>query len=346
MKKQVWVLLSFLVISMTSCHKVNSTEDREIVTDEKSDTDVWETVDPEEKETSHGNDTGTPSNQSTASDSLDIEGSVGTDTETEAELESWVTIPGGSFEMGSEEGKPGVNPLFPNKVATLPIHTVEVPTFQMLRSKVTKSDYASCVDAGICTYDSWYDSQGQPLKCAEEQRSHPDSAPVWCATKNQARNYCTWIGGRLPSEAEWEYAARSAGKPWDYPWGSEPKPSCEYTANSGLYDERGKQVPCPPENEYPLPVCSRPKGNTAQGLCDMLGNGEFEWVEDHWHDDYRGAPNDGTAWMKGPITEENHWPVLRGTETNWTRLTDFYYMGDRTTKKPGLGFRCARSKSN
>ncbi len=101
---------------------------------------------------------------------------------------------------------------------------------------------------------------------------------------NQARAFAEWAGGRLPSEAEWEYAARSAGKDWKYPWGDGDP--CTHAVISG----------CGQNNQATARVCSKPSGNTEQGLCDMAGNA-WEWVEDWYHGSYRGAPSDGSAWV-------------------------------------------------
>lgn len=95
-----------------------------------------------------------------------------------------------------------------------------------------------------------------------------DDQPVIYVTWDQAKAFSEWAGGRLPSEAEWEYAARSAGKTRKDPWGNEDA-TCD------------------------KPVCSRPAGNTEQGLCDMAGD-VWERVErgGSWHD---SAPNTRAA---------------------------------------------------
>ena len=90
------------------------------------------------------------------------------------------------------------------------------------------------------------------------------------------------------------------------------------------------------------PVCSKPRGNTAQGLCDLAGN-VGEWVEDCYHESYQGAPNDGSAWT---ILCGKTRRVLRGG--SWRSLPDYVRTANRHRQFPTYrnfsnGFRCARS---
>ena len=161
----------------------------------------------------------------------------------------------------------------------LPAHAVTVPTFAMSRTEITVRQYGECVTAGACaepgtgTSANWNDPGYE---------DHPVNYIDW----QQAVDFCTWAGGRLPSEAEWEYAARSGGQDITYPWGND-LPTCTYAVmnEGGLGCGTGRT----------WPVCSKPAGNTTQGLCDMAGN-LWELVQDWYHLDYRGAPTDGTAW--------------------------------------------------
>ncbi len=169
----------------------------------------------------------------------------------------------------------------------------------------------------------------------EKGRAHH---PVNCVTWRQAKKYCAWAGGRLPSEAEWEYAARSGGQDITYPWGNETA-TCDYA----VMDDGG--IGCGTDST--MAVCSKPAGNTAQGLCEMAGN-VWEWVEDYWHYGYDGAPTDGTAWVNDPPrttsarverggTFYDHADDLRAASRyaiDTGRFSSFSFRYD-------LGFRCA-----
>ncbi|HAH06740.1 MAG TPA: hypothetical protein DCM05_09490 [Elusimicrobia bacterium] len=224
---------------------------------------------------------------------------------------AWVTLSGGEFVMGSGEG--GVKNR--NVVARLfsgsegaagalretdqkPAHKVQLASFQLAKKEVTNRQYNACVEEGTC----------QPAICprgSEDPSTDPDD-PVVCVTWEQARRFSEWVGGRLPSEAEWEYAARSGGKPVLYPWGSE-SPDCRRAVMS-----KGRVGGC--GRESTAPGCSKPLGNTDQGLCDMAGNA-WEWVQDWYHSSYKNAPTDGSAW-ESPATSRR---VVRGG--GWTSAT-------------------------
>jgi len=193
----------------------------------------------------------------------------------------WIELPAGSYAMGSAR-----------EADELPIHEVEVPALRVGRNEVTNAQYLACVAAGACSPPHWDDLGCQvwdgevrePAILPESFRG--SDQPVVCVTWHQADAFARWVGGKLPSEAEFEYAARSGGLERTYPWG-EQLPDCSRVVKSegGLGCGTGA----------PLPVCSTPAGNTPQGLCDVVGN-VTEWVQDTHHDSYEGAPADGSAW--------------------------------------------------
>jgi iron(II)-dependent oxidoreductase len=227
----------------------------------------------------------------------------------------WVRIPGGSFSMGSNDFS-----------WAQPVHRVTVPTFEMTKTQVTVEQYKACVDAGACTAP---DSGGACNWGQSDRGKHPINCVDW----HQAQAYAKWAGGRLPTEAEWEYAARSGGRDWKYPWGN-GKATCDRAV---MYD--GGNDGCGRNSIWP--VCSKPRGNTTHGLCDMAGN-VWEWVQDWYHDSYNGAPTDGSAW-ESPAGSNR---VCRGG--SWDDVAGNVRAAYRLSASPGyrydyLGFRLARS---
>ena len=223
-------------------------------------------------------------------------------------LGTWVDIRGGTFSMGSDTGE----------TDETPVHMVTVGDFKMLKTEVTAGQYKACVDAGVCGAAgsgnvATYDEPGY--------ENHPINYVTW----EDAVTYCQWVGGRLPSEAEWEYAARSEGQDIRYPWGGSI--NCTYAVYAGCSEGRTAEV------------CSVPAGNTDQGLCDMAGN-VTELVQDNYHATYTGAPTDGSAWFDGSGVQ-----VLRSGNFSQTvlyaRTTDRWSVHYQLPQY-GIGFRCAR----
>ena len=215
----------------------------------------------------------------------------------------------------------GSNSLSPDE---LPVHSVTVPTFEMTATEVTVQQYGVCVSAGQCS------APGTWASCDWNDPGKEDY-PVNCLDWYQAVDFCAWAGGRLPSESEWEYAARSEGQAVTYPWGNDPA-SC----SRAVMDQGG--FGCVTGQSWA--VCSKVNGNTSQGLCDMAGN-VSEWVQDWYHIDYTNAPTDGSAW-ESPSGSTR---VVRGggyTDFGWWLQVAYRWYYDPSIPDPTLGFRCAR----
>lgn len=228
----------------------------------------------------------------------------------------WVSIPGGTFDMGSASGD----------VDEKPVHAVSVPSFEMMRTEVTVEQYQECFDAGGCS-EPWSDEfQGN-------WGAERTAAPVDFVDWQQAVDFCAWAGGRLPSEAEWEYAARSRGQDVEYPWG-DAEATCDYA----VMDDDTHTDGC--DHSPSWDVCSRTAGNTDQGLCDIAGNVN-EWVQDLYQWDFAGAPDDGSAWEDASVAGR----VLRGggfvNDADDVRATRRDYLLPFTYDDE-TGFRCAR----
>lgn len=228
---------------------------------------------------------------------------------------SWIQIDGDSFEMGSA---------FPKES---PVHTVKVRSFEMLQAEVTVAQYRECANDSGCTPP--VDEEGCNFLMADF-----DNHPMNCVSWEQAGEFCAWAGGRLPAEAEWEYAARSNGQKIDHPWGNEPA-SCE----RAVIAEDGDG--CGTGNTFP--VCSKPQGSTTTELCDMGGN-LWEWVEDVWHENYTGAPEDGSPWLE-PKHEDR---AIRGgglfSPGNDTKVTTREHEKS-SSQLADVGFRCVRGSN-
>lgn len=241
---------------------------------------------------------------------------VGNTCSSESPVE-FVAITGGTFEMGSTELE------FSEEQ---PVHEVTMPSFEMTKTEVTVAQYALCVNhSGTCT------APDTGKYCNWGETGYEDH-PVSCVDWDQAVAFCTWVGGRLPSEAEWEHAASNGSAENTYPWG-EATPTCDYAV---MYEGGAG---CGTERTWP--VCSKTAGNTSHGLCDMAGN-VYEWVQDCYHSSYTGAPTDGSAWEESGFAR-----VLRGGSwgvDNPDYLRSSFRDGIAPVRRNDLvGFRCARS---
>ncbi len=170
-----------------------------------------------------------------------------------------ILIQGGSFQMGGLS-----DAALPNEK---PSHKVTLKGFWLDQTEVTNAQYAQCVASGPCEIP-------KELKSAtrSDYYKNPEYAdyPVVFVTWNQAKAYCEWAGRRLPTEAEWEYAARGTDFR-EYPWGDD-KPG-EGTAN---FDYKNKDT---------VKVGSYPEGASPFGILDMAGN-VWEWVADFYSPSY------------------------------------------------------------
>jgi formylglycine-generating enzyme required for sulfatase activity len=226
-------------------------------------------------------------------DGTDVEddgGISGAPCEPNCPVLEWVEIRGGTFIMGSPDGIGRDN--------ERPQHQVTVPDFRITKTEVTVRQYNECVDSGVCRHTDRHNDDPQFNWGKPDRENHPCNGVSW----TQAREFAEWVGARLPTEAEWEYAARSGGRDITYPWGDMAL-NCEHAVIHDYYEGAGCSVGSTME------VCSKPLGNSDQGLCDMIGN-VAEWVEDDFHWGYIGAPSDNSAWIDTPRSDQGR--VVRG----------------------------------
>ncbi|MBI4732460.1 MAG: formylglycine-generating enzyme family protein [Chloroflexi bacterium] len=222
-----------------------------------------------------------------------------------------VYVPPGEFQMGENETEPSDHS---------PAHTVYLDGFWIHQTEVTNRMYALCVDLGICTVP--YHETGKPYWYANP--AHAD-APVVGVDWYNAEAYCEWIEGRLPTEAEWEKAARGTnGDP--YPWGDED-PTCDLLNFDDCLE---------PSN--PIDVRSYFYGASPFELADTAGNAS-EWVFD-WYDEeyYAVSPIENPT---GPVDGDLR--VVRGS--NFTSEAEAVPVYLRSAVDPlehhaEVGFRC------
>ena len=240
-----------------------------------------------------------------------------------------VVIPAGRFRMGCVSGLACVNHEKPVREVRI------VAPFALSVHEVTFSKWDACVSAGGC-------GGHRP---GEEGWGREDR-PVINISWDDARSYVTWLSRRagetyrLPSESEWEYAAR-AGSETKYHFGNAESELCRYGNHADTSTDFGwRNTSCSDGvGKMTAPVGSF-RAN-AFGLHDMHGN-VWEWVEDCWNESYAGAPSDGGAWLSGDCAKR----VLRGG--SWDNYPRTLRAADRNRSTTGLrvslvGFRVART---
>jgi len=234
----------------------------------------------------------------------------------------WLLVPGGEFVMGCSWNEEGCWD------DSNPKHNVYLSDFYIQKMEVTNAQYDRCVDAGSCTEPESVASSSRP----DYYTNHTfDDFPVINVTWDQAEAYCNWFGGDLPTEAQWEKAARGpAPSEVLYPWGDTPAPDCTVL---NAYTDTGF---CVGDTQR---VASYPEGASYYGALDLSGN-VLEWTHDFYASDYYN--NSPYADPAGPA--DGYFHVARGgawhhhymMTSTIVRITEF-----PDSAKNGLGFRCA-----
>ena len=208
--------------------------------------------------------------------------------------DNWVTIPAHPFPMGAQKGnqkEPNYDPEAWDEES--PVHEVSLPAFRIQRYPVTVQEFREFIaNGGYSARAHWKEGFGKFAEPEDwERQTQFPNRPVVGVSWFEAAAYCSWKGGRLPSDAEWERADRGP-RGSRYPWGDEP-PLDASRANYGMHVG------------HLTPAGLYRKGNTSEGLCDMLGN-IWEWCAD-WFGPYQARPERGPS---GPKSGEIK--VIRG----------------------------------
>jgi formylglycine-generating enzyme required for sulfatase activity len=262
------------------------------------------------------------------------------DTKTAApDSMTMVYVPAGEFLMGSEKG-----------TDERPVHAVYLEGYWIDQTEISNAMYTKCMQAGGCSPPASRTYLDDP-----QYANHPVVFVSWV----NARDYCSWAGRRLPTEAEWEKAASwdpATNLPRLYPWGN------EYDCSKGNYDDEVEldaslmtetDIGCD-GHVRSAPVGSYPQGASVYGALDMGGNA-WEWVNDAFlevdpinpsvKNYYEVSPYENPQGVDPSLTE---YRVVRGGSWNltfgygrsayrlWFGLDDAY---------DGIGFRCALSKN-
>ncbi len=199
---------------------------------------------------------------------------------------AWQPLPAGSFAVGSKllgDARPQAT----------------VASFELLKTEVTTAQYRACITAGGCAQP--------PADAAVGFSSGQGDFPIVSVTADEAKAFCAWAGGTLPTELEWEYAQRNGGADVLYPWGDDAL-ICESAAAGA-------------DGQPLLPGCSRAPDITTQGVCDLAGN-VSEWV-------LAEPPMAGMTGVRGTYYDGLKEPTAR------TLVAD----DERSVLR---GFRCAR----
>jgi formylglycine-generating enzyme required for sulfatase activity len=224
---------------------------------------------------------------------------------------SMVLVPAGEFTMGSLGGDSDEQP----------VHKVYVSAFFMDKHQVAVGQYARFLEAT---------HQERPAEWTAMNKPAYQNRPIANVDWAEADTYCKWAGKRLPTEAEWEKAARGTdGR--TYPWGNEPPTQLHANAGKEVFSNRGTLTP----------VGTFDAGKSPYGIYDMAGN-VWEWVSD-WYDQdyYKSSPV-----QNPPGPRKGDYKVVRGG--SWGSGADDLRSADRETHLPsfrgfGTGFRCAKN---
>jgi cysteine-rich repeat protein len=249
---------------------------------------------------------------------------------------SFQTFNAGSYEIGSMSSKSNSNP----------DTSINLGIFVLSRAEVTVAQYTLCVDAKVNGDPDGCNSPVRSSRC-NYGRAGYENHPMNCINFAEATTYVKWlddeiadINVRLPSESEWEYAARSEGLNNRYAWGSADDPVCDL-GNVRDCNRGATTAVCSFSTTYATPGLEGPNGDTEQGLCDMSGNVE-EWLADKYRSNYASIPLDGQPNNAGSflfrVFRGGSYMTSSATLNNSNRISSFFSF-----RRANVGLRVAGS---
>lgn len=247
-----------------------------------------------------------------------------------------VYVPSGEFIMGSSDIEAKITIEGGRAYPEIPVNTVYLDGYWIDQYEVSNRQYALCVDAGVCQPPYLSSSETRTKYFGNSEYSN---YPVIWVTWYMARAYCEWGGRRLPTEAEWEKAARGTdGR--KYPWGDDPVSgeranfcdvNCTRTIANPLYDDGYSDT---------SPIGNYPAGTSPYGAMDMSGN-VWEWTSTL----IQPYPYDATDGREDPeVYGERTWRGGPWSNGYWWMRSSVRYRSIPSYWYVNLGFRCASSE--
>ena len=316
--RQIFTIYIFYSYFLASCNQKeidNTSTKSETTTNDIFAIDTFDAIDTP---TEIDNDINTNNTDTINKDTIETDNDT-SDTIFTNDTSNMVFVPAGKFLRGCNNDVDIECGSYPNES---PGAQIDLDSFYIDRTEVTANAYAICINAGYCTA---LKSAGFCNWEIAEKGNHPMN----CVTQSESEAYCTWAGKRLPTEAEWEKAARGTdGR--TYPWGEEIA-SCNYA----VMDDGGNGCGA----DSTMPVGSKPAGVSPYGALDMSGN-VWEWTADWYDSSYYVSspsrnptgPNFGSERVKrgGSFYSLRESDLRASVRRNWFNSPDFE-----------TGFRCA-----
>lgn len=320
----VALLNSFFVAPTIAQDVVNNVHLPLIVVDSSTSSTPLLTLTPTNSNTSTATSTPTPS--ATPITTL-------TPTDTAIDYGKMVLVPASTFQMGCDGNidtfcTQPMNDIFGGNLAELPLHSVFLDSYYIDKYETTNERYRTCVNAGRCSPP--HQSSSASVSDYYQNPKYANYPVIW-VDWFQADQYCKWADKRLPTDAEWEKAARGDTDTRIYPWGNSPPANGQISNGHGDTSMVGSAL----------------DGISPYGALDMVGNVQ-EWTNDWYAQDYYSSSP-----ASNPLGPSTSFPFCANSRTlrnasffnNDTRVLRLTYRGfaDPSASDNRWGFRCAKS---